>query len=126
MVRPPNLFNWGSRFELLSSCNRYLSGNLYHSQSRSDNLRTLSRYSAIDVWERKNNGTVVRYRCLESLTTGRFSVQSADFFHDGKTPGGLDTQFLELFAEQEPSERSGEHQTIEAAIAAHKRDFPDD
>jgi hypothetical protein len=98
----------------------------YHSQSRSDNVRTVSLYRAIDVWERKNNGTVVRYRCLQSLTTGRFSVQSADCFIDGKMSAGLDTQFLELFAEQEPSERSGEHETIETAIAAHKRDFPDD
>lgn len=86
----------------------------------------MSLYRAVDVRERKNNGAVVRYRCLQSLTTGRFSVQSADFFHSGKMSVGLDTQFLELFAEQEPSERSGEQETLEAAIAAHKRDFPDD
>jgi hypothetical protein len=86
----------------------------------------MSLYREIDVWERKDNGTVVRYRCLQSITTGRFSVQSADFFHDGKVSAGLDVQFIELFAEQEPSERSGEQETIEAAIAAHQRDFADE
>jgi hypothetical protein len=86
----------------------------------------MSLYKAIDIWERKDSRTVVRYRCFESLDTGTFSVQSADFYHDGKQPAKLDAQFLELFTEQDPAERSGEHVTLKAAIAAHNRDFADD
>lgn len=67
--------------------------------------------------------TVARYRCLESLDTGKYSVQSADFYHDGKESRELEDQFIELLTEQDPAERSGEYDTLEAAIAAHKRDF---
>ncbi len=83
----------------------------------------MTLYRAIDVWERKNNGTVVRYRCFESLDSGMFSVQSADFYHDGKSPADLDNQFVELLTEQDPSKRSGEHATLKAAIDAHNREF---
>jgi hypothetical protein len=83
----------------------------------------MSLYRTIDVWERRDSGTVVRYRCFESLDTSRYSVQSADFYHDGKTPANLDSQFVELFTEQDPARRSGEHATLRAAIAAHNRAF---
>jgi len=83
----------------------------------------MTLYRTIDVWERKNSLTVVRYRCLESLDTGRYSVQSADFFHDGKLPAHLDAQFLELFMEQDPAERSGAHATLKTAIDAHNQEF---
>lgn len=83
----------------------------------------MTLYRTIDVWERKDNGTVVRYRCFESLDSGRFSVQSADFYHDGKSTANLDNQFVELITEQDPSKRSGEHATLKAAIDAHNREF---
>ena len=83
----------------------------------------MSIYKAIDVWERKDAQTVVRYRCFESLDTGRYCIQSADFYHHGKPPVRLGNQFIELFAEQDPTQRSGEHETLQAAIAAHKREF---
>jgi hypothetical protein len=86
----------------------------------------MSLYKAIDIWERKDSRTAVRYRCFESLDTGKFSVQSADFYHDGKSPAKSDLQFLELFTEQDPAERSGEQGTLKAAIAAHNRDFAED
>jgi hypothetical protein len=35
----------------------------------------------------------------------------------------LDRQFIELFAELDPAQRSGEHDTLKTAIAAHKREF---
>jgi hypothetical protein len=35
----------------------------------------------------------------------------------------LDGQFIELFAEQELAQRSGEHDTLKAAIAAHQHTF---
>ena len=86
----------------------------------------MSLYKALDIWERKDSRTVVRYRCFESLDTGKFSVQSADFYHDEKSPANLDVQFVELFTEQDPAERSGEHVTLNAAIAAHDREFAED
>ena len=83
----------------------------------------MSIYRSIDVWERKDGRTVVRYRCFESLSSGRYCVQSADFYHDGKPAVNLDGQFLELFTEQEPVRRSGEHDTLKAAIDSHQRAF---
>ena len=83
----------------------------------------MSIYRSIDVWERKDGQTVVRYRCFESLDTGKYSVQSADYYHDGKKPRGLADKFIELLTEQDPAKRSGQHDTLEAAIAAHKREF---
>jgi hypothetical protein len=83
----------------------------------------MSTYRAIDVWERKNAHTVVRYRCFESLDTGRYCIQSADFCHHGKTVGELGKSVVELFTEQDPAQRSGEYDTLKAAIAAHKREF---
>jgi hypothetical protein len=83
-------------------------------------------YRTIDVWERKDDRTVVRYRCFESLDSGRFSVQSADFSHAGKLSANLRNQFVELFTEQDPAERSGEHATLKAAIDAHTSEFAKD
>ena len=83
----------------------------------------MSIYRSIDVWERKDGRTVVRYRCFESLHSGRYCVQSADFYHDGKPSANLDGQFIELLTEQEPAQRSGEHETLEGAIAAHQHTF---
>ena len=66
---------------------------------------------------------MVRYRCFESLSSGKFCVQSADFYHDGKLTANLDTQCIELLMEQEPARRSGEYETLKEAIAAHQRTF---
>ena len=83
----------------------------------------MSLYRTIDVWERNDTRTVVRYRCFESLETGRYCVQSADFYHHGKATPDVEGQFIELLTEEDPVQRSGEHDTLAAAIAAHKREF---
>ena len=83
----------------------------------------MNTYRAIDVWERKDGRTVVLYRCFESLNSGRYCVQSADFYYDGKLSANLDSEFIELLTEQDPAQRSGEYDSLKAAIAAHKRDF---
>lgn len=83
-------------------------------------------YEVIDVWRRISATNVIRYRCFKNLSSGRHSVQSADFY---QTPfnleqvAALDRQFLELFAEQRPDERAGSFESIEAAIDAHMQDF---
>jgi hypothetical protein len=53
-------------------------------------------------------------------------VQSTDFYRlplDEKQFSNLDSQFVQLFIEQEPSSRSAEYLTLEDAIAAHDKDF---
>ncbi len=42
---------------------------------------------------------------------------------NGKKSRELDDQFIELSTEQDPAKRSAQHDTLEAAIAAHKRAF---
>jgi hypothetical protein len=83
-------------------------------------------YRAIDVWKRMNERTTIRYRCFESLQSKQFCVQSADFYRlplSEQMIANLARQFVELFIEQEPSDRGGEHRTLEEAIATHDRAF---
>jgi hypothetical protein len=54
----------------------------------------MNLYRAVDVWERDKEHAVVRYRCLESLSTGKFHVQSADFYRNGEGAGTSDQQFI--------------------------------
>jgi len=67
----------------------------------------------------------VRYRCFKNVSSGRYTVQSADFYHlpfDQEKAAELEQQFVELFAEQTPDDRAGSFESIEAAIEAHDRD----
>jgi hypothetical protein len=86
----------------------------------------MNLYKTIDVWKRVDGTTAVRYRCFESLQSKRYCVQSTDFYRlplDEKQFSNLDSQFVQLFIEQEPSSRSAEYLTLEDAIAAHDKDF---
>jgi hypothetical protein len=86
----------------------------------------MNLYRAIDVWKRVDENTAIRYRCFESLLSKRFCVQSSDFYRlplNEQQIANLARQFVELIIEQEPSNRSGEHPTVEEAIAAHDRAF---
>ena len=83
-------------------------------------------FKAIDVWKRINDSEAVRYRCFQSLQTGKYSVQSADFYRMPQNPAqcaDLERQHIELFIEQAPDERSGAYETLEAAIEAHEAEF---
>jgi hypothetical protein len=89
-------------------------------------METMNLYRAIDVWKRVDRTTAVRYRCFESLQSKRYCVQSADFYRlplDQKQDSNLDSQFVQLFIEQEPSSRTAECLTLDEAIAAHDKDF---
>jgi len=86
-------------------------------------------YRRIDVWRRIDPGTVACYRCFESISDGRYCVQSLDYFRlplDDVQQRQLGVQLVELFAEEDPLERSGGFPTLAEAIAAHDRDFDDD
>jgi len=82
-------------------------------------------YQELSVWKRYQ-GKVVRYRCFMSLTTKKFTVQSADFYYpplDPKRAQEHESQFIELLCETDPFERSASFDSLEEAIAAHDRDF---
>jgi len=86
-------------------------------------------YQAFDVWKKVSKTRVVRYRCFRNLTSGRFSVQSADFYEvplEPKQAANLERQYVELFAEQNPDERAGSLDSLEAAIEDHDKDFVSD
>ena len=83
-------------------------------------------FKAIDVWKRITGSEAVRYRCFQNLQTGKYSVQSADFYRLPRNPAQsaqLERQHIELFVEQAPDERTGSHETLEAAIEAHEAEF---
>jgi hypothetical protein len=83
-------------------------------------------YEALDVWSRKDEKTVVRYRCFRLLPDGGYSVQSADHYHGpfADIPARqLDKQFLELFLEEAPEIRSPLFTTLDEAIRAFVREF---
>jgi len=78
-------------------------------------------FTSIDVWRRVDERTAIRYRCFRSLVSGKYSVQSADFYQLPFEPaqvGSLEQQHIELFIEEQPDAGSGSFDTIERAIAA--------
>ncbi|MBR8833056.1 MAG: hypothetical protein DSM106950_03170 [Stigonema ocellatum SAG 48.90 = DSM 106950] len=86
-------------------------------------------FKAIDIWKRIDDTAAIRYRCFERLTDGQFCVQSVDYYHlplNEKQIKTLDNQFLELFIEESPDQRSSLHPTLEEAIAQYDQDFTDD
>jgi hypothetical protein len=81
-------------------------------------------FRAIDVWQRRPSGQLVRYRCFQVLPDGGYCVQSADFHpQDARQTQFLETQYLELLSELDPDERSKVHPSLEEAIEAHQTQF---
>jgi hypothetical protein len=86
-------------------------------------------YKAIDVWSRRDRGTIVRYRCFQLLPDGGYSVQSADHYHApfrDDRPAQHEKQFLELFLQEAPEVRAPLLPTLLEAIRAFDRDFEED
>ncbi len=85
-------------------------------------------FKAIDIWKQLDLSTAIRYRCFERLSDGRFCVQSADYYTlplREVQVKMLDQQFLELFLEVSPDQRSPLCTTLTEAIAMFDRDFGD-
>ena len=83
-------------------------------------------YRYIPVFRRADDG-VVLYRVFEIYGLG-YVVQSQDFYRPGDPhlqTIQLESQFLELFMEQKPEDRSGVSESVEEAIAAFDMDFAD-
>jgi hypothetical protein len=86
----------------------------------------MNLFEAINVWKRVSDGELVLYRCFKNLTTGKFSVQSADTYRlplDPKRAAFLEQNSLQLLAEMAPDDRSSGFATLVEAIADHERDF---
>jgi hypothetical protein len=83
-------------------------------------------FKAIDVWKRIGDSGAVRYRCFQSVETGKYCVQSADFYSSPDTSGQsaqLEQQHIDLLIEQAPDERAMAYETLEAAIEVHEAVF---
>jgi hypothetical protein len=83
-------------------------------------------YQELIIWKKEGEKTAVRYSCLLSLATGKYSVQSADFYHLPLTDQVLRNfkqQFVELLCQCDPADRAGAFDSLEEAITAHGRDF---
>jgi hypothetical protein len=81
---------------------------------------------SFDVWRRRDPQTLVRYRCFEDCSTGRFCVQSADFYRlpvTNERISYLENQFIELLMNQSPFERVQSFASIEEAISSHDESF---
>ena len=86
----------------------------------------MNLYQALDVWKRISETRAVRYRCFKNLSSGRYCVQSADFYSvplDSKRAAELEKQWVELFTEDPPDNRAKTFDSLEDAIEAHDRDF---
>ena len=89
-------------------------------------MPTVPLFKAIDVWKRISDSEAVCYRCFQRLRTGKYFVQSADFYRLPENPiqsSHLERQRIELFIQQAPDERTGAYDTLEAAIEAHEAEF---
>ncbi|NJP12289.1 MAG: hypothetical protein HC866_24800 [Leptolyngbyaceae cyanobacterium RU_5_1] len=86
-------------------------------------------FKAIDIWKRLDETTAVRYRCFQRLADNQFCVQSADYYQLPLREDQiklLDKQFLELFIEERPDQRSALYTSVEDAIAHYDLEFADD
>jgi hypothetical protein len=85
-------------------------------------------YRAIDVWK-KIDGGLIRYRCFEILESGKYCVQSADFYYlpiEREQLKQHEQQFFELLIASPPDEREGTFDSLEEAIRDHDQEFEND
>jgi len=81
---------------------------------------------SFDVWRQRDTKTLVRYRCFEDCSTGRFCVQSDDFYRlpvTNERTNYLENQFIELLMNESPFERVESFASIKEAISNHDGSF---
>jgi hypothetical protein len=79
-------------------------------------------YQEISVWKHISDSQAIRYNCFRNLKTGKYAIQSEDYYRlpvDEKQVRQFESQFLELFIETQPSERSTSFDSLEEAIKGH-------
>lgn len=83
-------------------------------------------FKSFDVWKKVSTARLIRYGCFEDTDTGKFCVQSADFYNlpiQTEQLVQMEKQFLELMIEESPFVRSGSFDSVEEAIASHDSQF---
>lgn len=83
-------------------------------------------YKRIDVWEKINSETAVRYVCFEIIQEQKYCVQSKDFFRfpvENKYLAEFEIQVIELFIETNPEKRSKSYNSLAQAIEMHNKEF---
>jgi len=83
-------------------------------------------YQEIRVWKKTEEDVAVRYLCLLDISTGKYRVQSADFFRLPVTADQLsffESQVVELFIETSSRDIDDWQSTIERAIEMHEKNF---
>jgi hypothetical protein len=87
-------------------------------------------YRSHSIWDRCDDG-LYRYRVMENLVTGKYSVLMRDSFGEASSVPkdlllNLDKYFVELLIEMAPEKRGGSYGTIQDAIRAFDEDFRSD
>lgn len=83
-------------------------------------------YREISIWKRVNESMAIKYNCFEIVGLKKFCVQSADYYSfplNSQDTADLHQQYLELFLEEVPEERSSAYDTLEEAIKNFDDDF---
>ena len=84
-------------------------------------------FKLYEIWKRPDENSVVIYYCFQSLDSGLYCVQNAEFFHlpleNDRVRGAR--QALELFLEESPDTRCEWAQSLEEAIILHDVAFND-
>lgn len=83
-------------------------------------------FEKIDVWKRVDGKCVARYQCLKRMSDGLFTVQNTDFLYLPISLLSLknsDQQFLELFMDDDPSDRCDWFPSLIEAINKHNAEF---
>lgn len=86
----------------------------------------MSTFQETFVWRRLSEKSAVRYSCFLCIESGKYAVQSADFFNlplSAEQMARSSKQFIELFIEVPPSERCTWHDSVSDAISAHVAEF---
>jgi hypothetical protein len=79
-------------------------------------------YRWLDVWSRKDNGTMVVYRCVENIVSSKYMVDRAELFEGSVTQEEMAnsrSEQIEMLREILPERRQEEFDTLLLAIEAH-------
>jgi hypothetical protein len=86
----------------------------------------MSLYKRFEVFRLIDGGAKV-YNCFHDIDTNMYFVQSADFYRNGDDFDSkrrfFDRQLVELFSEEEISERSEGFVSIKEAILGFDKEF---
>jgi hypothetical protein len=93
----------------------------------SNNNAAKTQFESIDVWERIDDTTLLRYRCLRVLSDGKFFVKCSDFYYypiSAEQLAQRELGYLDSLFQDGLKEASREtYVTLDEAIRAHEKAF---